>query len=1637
MQQKITKIIAALLAITLLYANSAAVISYAADNFLTDQEIESQKTSTNNANVEFDVYYDGGKHTGNLDIASEETKLNVSLKVKNSGYLKDAVVDFSSANFAISDDGTNQEVVQEFNAEEKTIKFNQINNGEEVVKSLNIKAVQSEKVKQNEFMKDNQIKLTATYVNAKGNEEAISKEITLHANWNMYEEAKAVLRYQPMAFVPYRVNGTNKLIVQGKITSGVENGKLPIKETIIEIDAKKINNELPEEVIVMAKGPACTNGDVNGLKFTSANYNYDKATEKVTVKVENLPDENELISFKIGTLDEYYVTYIYSEEVLNAVENTKTEVTYSANSSISLYHGKEGITGLTARYNGSREYIGTEGSLVKIENNAIGASLNKGYMYNNLTTAEENKRETSYFAKYTTSIPYAGIADSIEIKQGQDKFLTDNNEVAISDNAYNVSIKVLKDEFLKILGEDGTIAILNGDTEIATINKESTLENEGSYYGVDISNQAVSQVTIRTSKPVTEGNISIIAKKAIKKNASFTSSQIKAFKKLSTSITETINGIGDASQTAEWQLEEPTQKANIALNKNSLSTILKNENVEFSVTLENDTIDDVMFNNPVIKIDLPTNIEAVDIKSCDMYFDEELSINNKYVQNNENGTKTIVVIVDGQQTKYNNVAAQGATIKINTDITLNRMTPTTNTQVNLTVENNDTTTQASTELQYVAPTGIVTTNSVKGYDNENELIAISGEGKEALIPTNADAKEVTYSMNIINNYQNTLDEVVVLGRTPFAGNKDVTTMQDLGSNMDLNLTSAITVSNIDSSRVTVYYSENGEATKDLNNTSNGWTTSIANYANVKSYMIVINGTMNVGDTFAFSYKANIPANLEHNKSAYETYTMFFKNNKPDGTIEDKAFASKIGLTTGTAPKLDASVSSENANGTTLPSGSLLKYKFTISNSGTEDATDAILRIPVTSDNISYVEPDAESSRGYREVFATEIVEKEDSIERFITINLEEIKAKSKIEKEVWLLSKATSQEEDIAVTGIITYKGDQTATTNTLNVKLTAKYFEARIIANKTDVREKQQYFVGLYVNATDDAERKNTKIEINLPKELTLQQITNDQDEDITSQITNKNNKLTIDLGNIADTEVRGFILTFTTEIKDKDVTTKEISLTATVKADGIQEDSNTLNIKIGKPALKVVQTANIPSSIAIQTTEEFAYKFEIKNTSNIDVTGVELTDYLPEQLVYTGIKVTYPDGTTETINGTDENGNPYVRILTIEPEKTVIVEVNVLANMVEEDTEIINKASVSQDEIGTIQVNEMKNTIKKYVPGKEDEPVVKTQKIVGTVWIDANKNGIREVEETKVAGVTVGLLNNATGEMNTQVVTDANGTYAFDNVAPGKYTVIFLYDSANYSATKYQVEGADETLNSDAIDKLIVYEGKQITAAVTEEITVQDENKFDIDLGIVEDPKFDLKLDKIVGSITVNTSKATTEHEYNKNFAKIDFESKYADSSTMVVEYKIIVTNEGAIPGYVKKIADYLPNEMKFSTELNQDWYEGKDGTIYNIALANTIINPGESKEVKLVLTKNMTKESFGLITNKAEIYEASNDYGINDMDSTPGNQSTNEDDYSIANVLTGVKTGEAVIYTTLIITIIAIIGVGTYIIKKRVIK
>ena len=508
-----------------------------------------------------------------------------------------------------------------------------------------------------------------------------------------------------------------------------------------------------------------------------------------------------------------------------------------------------------------------------------------------------------------------------------------------------------------------------------------------------------------------------------------------------------------------------------------------------------------------------------------------------------------------------------------------------------------------------------------------------------------------------------------------------------------------------------------------------------------------------------------------------------------------------------------------------------------------------------------------------------------------------------------------------------------------------------------------------------------------------------------------------------------------------------KEVTITSNIKADNTEtENIDDISVTINKPGINVAQTANIPTGTTISAGEDFAYTFTIQNLSDIYLNDVEFTDALPTEVTFKYLEIVYEDGTIDSSFDINSDGSINTKFYLSAGQK-VTINVHVVANSIDNDTEISNKAKFKNEDIGEVETNSVSHIVKHFektdVNVDPDDTNKETRKVIGTVWVDANKDGVKDANEQRVSGVKVLLLNNNTSNIamnsnNEQCITTTgtDGSYMFNNVPQGKYSVIFFYDSANYSPTTYKKSGVSDEQNSDAIDKTVNYEGKDQIAAVTEEIVLADTNQFNIDLGIVEDAKFDLKLDKVVQAITVNNGKNTKEHVYNSKLAKLDFESKYANTSSMVVEYKFTITNEGGIAGYVKKLADYLPEELKFNSELNKDWYEGKDGVIYNASLANTIINPGESKEVTLILTKNMNgDDDFGLINNSAEIYETSNDYGALDIDSTPGNKATNEDDYSTANVLTSVKTGDVVIYTTLIITIITIVGVGIYMIKKKV--
>ena len=324
-------------------------------------------------------------------------------------------------------------------------------------------------------------------------------------------------------------------------------------------------------------------------------------------------------------------------------------------------------------------------------------------------------------------------------------------------------------------------------------------------------------------------------------------------------------------------------------------------------------------------------------------------------------------------------------------------------------------------------------------------------------------------------------------------------------------------------------------------------------------------------------------------------------------------------------------------------------------------------------------------------------------------------------------------------------------------------------------------------------------------------------------------------------------------------------------------------------------------------------------------------------------------------------------------------------------------------------------------------------TYRISGAVWFDENRNGTRDLEEKLLPGIPVTIVDAETGKEvknsngdKITATTNDKGEYILSDLIKGKYIVKFNYDNSKYAITEYRKQGADEKANSDAINTT-----ENNGVAITDSLEITENSMNNIDLGLTTKGIFDLSLNKSLTQIKMADGKKTKEIPYeNKKLGKVEVDAKRINNTNLVIEYTMTITNNGNVAGYAKKIVDYLPKELEFSSNLNKDWYTSGE-TLVCTALENELIKPGETKEVKLLLTKKMNENATGTVTNKAEITETYNDQGLLDE------KNAEDDANSSANVIIGIKTGGPVTYAVLTLTILAIAGCGAYIINKKVLK
>ena len=1536
------------------------------------------------------------KEVKEADITSE-LNLHLSIAVKE-GNLKNVNLDLSNCNFKLKDESG----------------IDQINAGETKELYFKIVARNDDQFKLDLLNMESKIKLTGTYSNDNKTEE-VNKEKTVSVKWNAQElynmddetkKATKVLENEIITNKTYTIDGEEKRVVQVKIKSGIKDNIYPIEKTQITANplesGKKeegkfvAENELKaEKVEVAAYSTMATNGKDGSINFGTAEENklgswqYDSESGKITITVNNSKDENNCVAWAKNAVDEFVVTYIYNEESVKNVDMIETTV----ESNLKLYVDENGLNKTSSKATNAKKDM-----LLELDIQAP-KSLSK----RNIQKGE------SFAEAWTLNISNTQIGGDILAVSEIDKLNISDSEDIKPVTHYNATY-INKEDFINILGENGEIVILNMATgeKLGKITKESTIENNDKILGISYSENA-SQIGVQISKPVKAGKLSIASRKTL--NISSVEEYVSKIDKIDSLTINAIAGIQKAgeedfiysTETISKQISLVSPKSNaelgINLGKDKETLPVGEENkVDFTVTLHTSKETDKLFNNPTVQIELPEQVkEASIVENTEGISNANgLELNGITINNN-----IIEVKLTGNQGEYVDYNGQDTTITFSANLKTPELQPTTTGDIKLTVVNGEEKIEDSKQVTFSAEKGIILANSISNYNGEEpEILAIKENSKTGLLSEEKSAIAQVKG-TVINNTEKDIENVVVVGN--FAGE---------GSTITPILKEQIAVEN-----AAVEYSADGQTWEAYN---------AEKASTYKNYKITFAKLADKSIT-TFTYKIEIPENLGANKSMNSTYAI---------EIEDK-IQKAAAITLETPQKIEIEVSAKAISDTVYEEQ---EVTFTV---------DVTNKSNVTAKNVSL------------EASLPEELELVSKPENF------DIEAGKTITKTITAKVKALPEEtkqKDITTTikAIPNGKEDQAKTVEVKNVVKQA-LIKATIEDAYSDgaefIYEGGQLGYKTTITNVSDETLTNVVITSKLPEGTKLDEyeetrvfLINSDGEETKKEVEIENDKIICKIKEIKPKEfiiMRIYLVDSNTLKNNK--TEKTLTYMVNINADQIidytlKKDTILVNPKLDFKVTsenitdptrnKYVQSGDVLKYVA-EVTNNTKYKHYIMFNTNIindfkldkiqcEISGEDMSDSISKKGIY-------------TINIGLDAGEKLI----VKWQGTVLAEKEENIKIISESTNSIGENIDKQTQ--TIEyILKGTKTEEPDKPGtdepgtdKPDTPTDKTYSISGTAWLDENEDGIKDEKEKLLKGILVkikqinkdNVAEYLKGEDGKEItaITDNDGEYEFKELKAGKYIIEFEYNTKTYKLTP--------VTNKDSVPTApTTSEG---TTVKTDTLNVTNENIENINIGLVLNSKFDLELNKYITKVTVQNNSGTTEYNYNnEQLAKVEIKAKQMASSTVLVEYQIEVKNNGAVPGTATVIADYLPKGLKFNSEMNTNWYQGTDGNLYTEELKDIMLEPGESKQVKLVLTKAMTSNSTGTFTNAAEIYEDKNDFGLVDTNSTPANKEQKENDYSTAELIISTATGSPMMYIGIIITSMLILGGGIYLINKKVI-
>ena len=219
-----------------------------------------------------------------------------------------------------------------------------------------------------------------------------------------------------------------------------------------------------------------------------------------------------------------------------------------------------------------------------------------------------------------------------------------------------------------------------------------------------------------------------------------------------------------------------------------------------------------------------------------------------------------------------------------------------------------------------------------------------------------------------------------------------------------------------------------------------------------------------------------------------------------------------------------------------------------------------------------------------------------------------------------------------------------------------------------------------------------------------------------------------------------------------------------------------------------------------------------------------------------------------------------------------------------------------------------------------------VKSYAIGDIVWVDTNRDG-QQGEDEFLEGVTVRLLD-ADGNVVTEMQTDANGRYLFDELAAGTYEVEFVLtdeQQAKYVFTTPTVDPAETDSNADPVSgrtgKIVL---DDTNTALTHDYTTADGTKVRATQGI--DPTWDAGV--VLKSVSVG------------DYVWLDVDGDGIqgthEDETPIPGVKLVLTGPDGNP-----VTDVFGNLVEPTVTDNEGFYEFpnlpalKDGETYTVTI------------------------------------------------------------------------------------------------------